>query len=359
MSRWKTPVPESAPKRRWHPFRGSRFVIDHSQRYLDSKEGLTDLQFRQLDRILLNAAESPGTVPEIVQARVQAEARLSAALDGFEFCRQRTPSGCAAPITPNEIDDILISSRDLKLRLETWEISRQSGPVLKPMLLEARDLRNELARELGYSSYFHLQVDDYGMSVGEMMDLLDTTVAEIAPLYDQLHGFARRMLAKRYDQEVPETIPAHWLGNRWGQAWPGLVEGEDLDALVADKSPEWIVKQAEQFYQSIGMGALPDTFWDRSDLYQLPPGSTRRKNTHASSWHIDRKKDVRCLMSVTPSFRWFETAHRELGHVYYYLAYSNRDVPPVLREGLNRAFHEAIGALIGMSARQESGPEGN
>ena len=53
----------------------------------------------------------------------------------------------------------------------------------------------------------------------------------------------------------------------------------------------------------------------------------------------------------TRFIRWFETAHHELGHAHYYLAYSNSDVPPVLREGLNRAFHEAIGHLIGMAHR--------
>jgi len=58
-------------------------------------------------------------------------------------------------------------------------------------------------------------------------------------------------------------------------------------------------------------------------------------------------------MSVVPSYSWFETAHHELGHVYYFLAYSNPKVPPVLREGLNRAFHEAVGDLIAIAARQE------
>jgi len=50
--------------------------------------------------------------------------------------------------------------------------------------------------------------------------------------------------------------------------------------------------------------------------------------------------------------RWFQTAHHELGHVYYFLAYSNPEVPLTLREGANRAFHEAVGDLIGIAARQ-------
>jgi len=102
------------------------------------------------------------------------------------------------------------------------------------------------------------------------------------------------------------------------------------------------------------MPPLPKSFWEKSDLYQLPPGSKRKKNTHASAWHIDMDKDVRSLMSVIPNFSWFKTSHHELGHVYYYIAYSNPKVPIVLREGANRAFHEAIGDLIAIAAGQQA-----
>ena len=127
----------------------------------------------------------------------------------------------------------------------------------------------------------------------------------------------------------------------------------DLDDVFRGRKPEWIVQQAERFYTSLGWPSLPPGFWAKSDLYQLPAGSARKKNTHASAWHIDLDQDVRSLMNVVPSFRWFETSHHELGHVYYYLAYSNPRVPVVLREGANRAFHEAVGDLAAIAAHQE------
>jgi peptidyl-dipeptidase A len=67
---------------------------------------------------------------------------------------------------------------------------------------------------------------------------------------------------------------------------------------------------------------------------------------------MDLDQDVRSLMSVESNFRWFETTHHELGHVYYFLAYARPEVPLPLREGANRAFHEAVGDLIGIAARQ-------
>ncbi len=334
-------------------FRGSRYVIESSRKFLSGRQALNDLQFRQLDRILLSAAESPGTIPEIVRARIQAEAQLAATLDGFRFCLEPRGAQCAKPTNPNEIDEKLLRSRDLAERRRFWEVSKQTGPALKPGLAQLRDLRNRVASELGYSSYFHLQVADYGMSVVEMLQLMDRILQEMRPLYEQLHLWTRRKLAARYGEKVPERIPAHWLGNRWGQQWPALVESVDLDPLFRGKSGEWIVRQAERFYTSLGMAPLPKSFWAKSDLYELPPGATRKKNTHASAWHVDMEQDVRSLMSVIPNYYWFETSHHELGHVYYFLAYSRPQVPHVLREGLNRAFHEALGDLISIAARQE------
>ena len=56
-------------------------------------------------------------------------------------------------------------------------------------------------------------------------------------------------------------------------------------------------------------------------------------------------------MTIEPDSRWFTTAHHELGHLYYYISYStprSRTSP----RGANRAFHEAIGDLIGLAAGQ-------
>ena len=333
-------------------FTGSPWAIETARGLLAQPARLDDLSARQLRKVLLFAAEYPGTIPEVVAARVAAEARQSAALDSFEFCADRGPDGCREVVTPNDIDRILVESRDEAERRQAWEVSKQVGPVLKQGVAELRDLRNQVAREMGYDSFFALQVADYDMTVPEMMEMMESFVEDLKPLYEQLHAWVRRELAQRYGRDAPERIPAHWIGNRWAQAWPGLSRGIDLDSLLESKEPTWIVKQAETFYTSMGLPPLPDSFYEKSDLYPLPAGAPRKKNTHASAWHLDLERDVRSLMSVENNWRWFETSHHELGHVYYYLAYAEAEVPLMLRGGANRAFHEAIGDLIGIAARQ-------
>lgn len=333
-------------------FQGSAYVIERCKKFLARKNELDRLSVRQLEEILLGAAQYPGTIPDVVAERVATEAKQAAMLDGFTFCDRMSGDSCITPTTPNMIQEILSTSNNLAERKHTWEVSKQTGPALKPGLIKLQALRNRMGTEMGFNSYFDLQVSEYQMTVPQMMSFLQNTIAEVKPLYEQLHYWSKTKLAERYHQPVPKKIPAHWLGNRWSQAWPGIVDGVNLDSLFGMRSPEWIVKQAEQFYVSLGMPPLPKSFWDKSDLYELPPGSKRKKNTHAYAYHIDIEKDVRSLMSVRSDFDWFETSHHELGHIYYYMAYSNPDVPIVLRKGANRAFHEAIGDLISIAARQ-------
>ena len=332
---------------------GSPYVIENAKKFLARPEVLAPLDARQLKKILLYAAEAPGTAPDIVAKRVEAEAKQSSILDSFPFCLEHQGDRCVKPTTANGIDEILGDSVDLAERLRAWEAAKEDGPVLKPGLVELQKLRNAVAREMGYRSFFDLQVADFDMSVDEMMAMLEGFMKDMDPLYRQVHCWTKYELARKYNQPVPKLIPAHWINNRWAQNWTGIVEGIDLDPYFKDKTPEWIARTGEDFYVSLGLPALPKSFYELSDLYPAPPGSDRKKNTHASAWDMDLKGDVRSLQSIKANSEWFSTAHHELGHIYYYLAYDRPAVPVALREGANRAFHEAIGELISIASKQQ------
>lgn len=331
-------------------FTGSSEHIDKARAFLAKKDQLSDLQVRQLESILYQAANNPQTVPQLVERRIAAEAKQNEQLFGFDFKIN------GESVSTNDIDDILTSSTDLDQRLQAWSASKEVGKTLKSGLVELVALRNKTVQALGYDNYFDYQVSAYQMSVADMMDMNRQFIKEIWPLYRELHTWARYTLAKQYGVEVPKLLPAHWLPNRWGQDWTAMVEveGFDLDAALADRSAEWVVQQAEAFYVSLGFDPLPKTFYERSSLYPLADDAGYKKNNHASAWHMDLNQDVRSLMSVQPNARWYQTTHHELGHIYYYLAYSRPEVPPLLRGGANRGFHEAIGSLLGLASMQKA-----
>jgi peptidyl-dipeptidase A len=327
-------------------FNGNPAIIREAQALLKQKSTLKEVTWRQLERVLLNAAEGSMTNPDLVKARIEAETQQASTMNGFEFKLN------GKPISVNEIDNQLTTNRNLVERKAVWEASKESGIALKPGLVKLQKLRNGVAKELGYHDYFALQVASYGMTTEEMVALQDSFMREMRPLYLQLHTWVKYELAKRYNQPVPKRIPAHWLNNRWSQEWPGIVEAADMDPYFKGKSAEWVVKSAEQFYTGLGFANLPKTFWERSDMYPVKPGETRKKNTHASCWHVDLEHDIRSLMSVEPNDWWFHTAHHELGHAYYFMSYTRPGVPPLLRIGANPAFHEGMGELISLAAGQ-------
>ncbi|PYI97346.1 MAG: peptidase, partial [Verrucomicrobia bacterium] len=291
-------------------FNGNPAIINEARELLTRQKELSDITVRQLKQLLLNAAEGPMTNPDLVAKRVAAETKQASLMNGFEFKLN------GQKITANQIDDKLEKSTDLAERKAVWEASKEIGPALKPNLVILRDLRNGVAREMQYPDYFSLEVAAYGMTTNEMLKMLDGWMATLRPLYLQLHTWTKYKLAEKFHQPVPKKIPAHWINNRWAQEWPDLVEAANVDKYFNGRKPEWIIKTAEQFYTGLGFTPLPQSFWEQSDLYPVPPDSNRKKNTHASCWHIDLENDIRSLQSIEPNSRWFFTAHHELGHGY-------------------------------------------
>ena len=308
------------------------------------------MQVKQLEAILYEAGNYTQKAADAVTARIKAETDQIAKLYGYNF------SIDGKPVTTNNIDSILRVETDLNERLKAWNTSKEVGKNLKAGLVHLRDLRNKVVQSLGYNDFFSYQVSEYGMTSDEMLNLCKQINRELYPLFRELHTYARYELAKKYNQAtVPDLLPAHWVPNRWSQDWSSMVEvkGINLDSILGKKSAEWIMQEGEAFYKSLGYPPLPQSFWQKSSLYPLPAGTPYKKNNHASAWHIDYQNDVRSLMSVEPNTEWFETVHHELGHVYYYINYTNDSVPPVLRKGANRAFHEAMGSMNGMAAMQK------
>ncbi|WP_118975646.1 M2 family metallopeptidase [Taibaiella koreensis] len=331
-------------------FTGSTANIEQAKKFLALKNELTPIQVKQLEHILYFAANNPQTIADVVKQRIKAESEQTQKLYGFQYLLG------GKKVSTNQIDDILKSETDLSKRLAAWNASKEVGKTLKSGLVNLRDLRNKTVQALGYKDFFAYQVSDYGMSADEMTQTMDKLMADLWPLYRELHTYMRYELAKKYNvKEIPDYIPAHWLSNRWGQDWSAIVnvKGLNLDSVLGKKTPEWIVKEGEKLYVSLGFPSLPQSFWDKSSLYPYPADSAVKKNNHASAWHMNLDKDVRSLMSVEPNAEWFETANHELGHIYYYLSYSNPKVPMLLREGANRAYHEAVGSMMGLAAMQK------
>jgi len=181
---------------------------------------------------------------------------------------------------------------------------------------------------------------------------------QVEPLYDALHCHVRAELAEHYGEDKvreDQPIPAHLLGNMWAQDWTNLygllepysgVAELDIDSALKEQNytPQQMVRSAEQFYISLGLPGLPETFWERS-LFTKP--ADREVICHASAWGLEGGKDLRIKMCINETYEDLRTIYHELGHNYYQRAYS--DQPPVFRGGAHAGFHEAIGDTVTLS----------
>ena len=330
-------------------YTGSKENIDSANKYLALKSSITALQYRQFQTILFNAGNNPATAGNVVDRRIKAGNVQLGLLYGYKY----TIDG--KPVTTGYIDSLLENSSDMSLRLKAWEASKEVGKSLKPGLDSLQHLRNASVTPLNYKDFFDYNTHDCDMSGEEMIKLTRQFIADVWPLYRELHTWARYELASKYNQPVPEYIPAQWLPNRWGQDWSQLVDVKalNIDSILKVRGVNWMAHEAEKFYTSIGFDTLSASFWKNSSLYPVDANAPYSKNNHASAWHIDLDQDIRSLQSITPNTDYWSTVLHEYGHVYYYKSYSIPAVPVILRNGANRGYHEAFGTMMGLASLQK------
>jgi peptidyl-dipeptidase A len=259
----------------------------------------------------------------------------------------------------DELSETIAKSRNYADLTDAWVGWHSIAKPMRPKYQRFVELANEGAKELGFDDVGVLWRARYDMPVEDFEKEGDRLYAQVKPLYQGLHCYARKRLQQRYGKDkVPDgkPIPAHLLGNMWAQAWNNVYDDllkpypaasiESADRLL--QKDKWdavkMTKSAENFYTSIGFPALPQKFWERS---MLTRPRDREVVCHASAWDMDNTDDVRIKVCMKPTEEDLFTVYHELGHVYYYLWY--KDQPMLFQDGAHDGFHEAIGDTINLS----------
>jgi peptidyl-dipeptidase A len=270
-----------------------------------------------------------------------------------KYCR--SDNDC---ISGTELELLMQKVRDYDELLELWTGWREIATPMRDKFERYVELANEGAATLGYNNLGEMWRAGFDMSPDEFRAETDRLWEQVKPLYDELHCHVRAQLGDVYGTDkVPQDgpIPAHILGNMWAQEWAPLydllepypgVSDLDVDSTLKTKnySPQEMVRSAENFYVSLGMPRLPDTFWERS---QFTKPQDREVVCHASAWGLDGGNDLRIKMCINQTYDELRVIYHELGHNYYQGAY--KDQPPLFQGGAHGGFHEAIGDTVVLS----------
>jgi peptidyl-dipeptidase A len=304
--------------------------------------------------IVLPAPEKRGAAEElnVIATRLQSQyGKGKGTLDG-------------KPVNGSDIEEAMGTVRDPAKLQEMWTSWHDHvGAPMRGDYTRLVAIANEGAKELGYSDVGAMWRSGYDMPADEFAREMDRLWAQVKPLYDQLHCYVRARLHAHYGAAVqPATGPirADLLGNMWAQSWGNIYDlvapkgagniGYDLTELLTARGydPIKMVKTGEAFYTSLGLPALPATFWERS-MFTKP--RDREVVCHASAWNLDNQDDLRIKMCIKVNGEDFVVIHHELGHNYYQRAYNQQ--PFLYLNGAHDGFHEAIGDFIALSITPE------
>lgn len=271
-------------------------------------------------------------------------------------------------------------------RAAAWKGWQETAKPIRKDYQRFVEIVNQGAKEMGFADAGEVWRGGYDMTPAQFAEEVERLWGQVKPLYNELHCHVRAKLNAKYgDAIVPKTgtIPSHLLGNMWAQQWSNIypllephkgVASLDVtsalkkqrEALVAElRKTEKVstpvefaelqhkadkamsvkmTRVAEDFYVSLGMPKLPESFWQKS-LLTRP--RDRDVVCHASAWDMNMAGDVRIKQCIVPTEDQLTTIHHELGHIYYDLMYNKQ--PPMFQGGAHDGFHEAIGDTVTLS----------
>nr|CAH0112907.1 unnamed protein product [Daphnia galeata] len=277
----------------------------------------------------------------------------------YQACRSNPSTGInECMYLEPELTELMAKNENYDDHLWAWQAWHDGvGRQLRPLYLRVVELSNKQAQLNGYDDYGDQWRQRYETT--EMETIVQDLYAQVEPLYKQLHAYIRRKLYDTYGADkinLRGPLPAHLLGDMWGRFWVNLnpIAIPYPDKPSTDPSPEMIrqnytaermFRTGNDFYTSMGLLPVPDTFWNFSMLEK--PKDGREVICHATAWDFYDAKDFRIRMCTRVVFEDFQTVHHELGHIQYCMQYSFQ--PLNYRAGANDGFHEAVGELMSMS----------
>jgi peptidyl-dipeptidase A len=334
---------------------------------------------------LMSAMPAPRD-PQHLSELTRIATRMEGMYGAGTYCPSSTDKSQCRQL--GDLEDVLRSSRDYDAQLDAWNGWHGIAPPMRKDYVRFVQLVNEGAKDMGFADAGEVWRSGYDMPPAQIAAESDRLWTQVKPLYTQLHCYARTKLDAAYGPDKGEVagrmLPAHLMGNMWQQDWSNLWDllqpyrsagslditaalqrqyqqdyatemsfhpgaptaAQQVDAERAAQldTARHMTARAQDFYVSLGMRKLPDSYWSKS---QFIKPRDRDVLCHASAWDMNMAGDVRTKLCMKPDEDSFTTIYHELGHIYYDLAYNK--LTPIFQQGAHDGFHEAIGDTIVLS----------
>lgn len=289
---------------------------------------------RQLALLRYDFEENQGPA-EALEAMVELANRLDRT---FNLYRGEV---AGHPLSTNEIADVLSTEADPERRRAAWEASKGVGPLLAEDLRALARLRNDSAKNLGYSNYYEMRLRQQEQDPAALAALLGELASASEAPWQTVKADLDAELSVRFGITPAELRPWHYADPYFQEA--PVRKALDMDAYFRDSD---VVQLAATTFSESGF-AVGEVL-ARSDLYPR-----EAKQPAAFCLDVDRAGDVRVLANVTPNAYWTSTMLHELGHAVYDLSI-RKDLSYLLRAPSHPLTTEAVAMLYGRQTLRPS-----
>ena len=165
----------------------------------------------------------------------------------YKACRNNPQTGEEECLNLEpELTELMAANGNFADHLWAWVTWHNGvGRQMRPHYIRYVELKNKLARLLGYADYGDQWRQKY--ETDQMETIVQSLYDQVEPLYKQLHAYIRRKLYNVYGSQYIDLkgpLPAHLLSDMWGRFWINLndIAQPYPEKPSVDPTPEMIAQ---------------------------------------------------------------------------------------------------------------------
>ncbi len=231
-----------------------------------------------------------------------------------------------------QLDSLYKSTRDISLLKKIHDAYLEKGKQLAGDIIRMVKMRNEFARDFGYSNYYQLALETKDQTPGKIKSLLDDVEMKTHDQFFEAKSMIDNILAKKYHITVSELRSYHYNDER--SSFLPRKFSDKMDSLYHEKDP---IKLSTEFFAGIGL-PVRDVI-GRSDLKYR-----KGKSTGTNIYNVDFRNDLRLMATITNNTEGMRKMMHLCGHASHFKNISD-NIPYLLKEP-NSVVSEGVASLF-------------
>ncbi|MCK9412792.1 MAG: M2 family metallopeptidase [Prolixibacteraceae bacterium] len=234
-----------------------------------------------------------------------------------------------------QLDSIRKNSTDTTILKKVYTAYREKGRQIAGDIIQMVKMRNEFARDFGYTDYYQLAVETKDQTPEKIKILLNEIELKTNDQFYEAKALVDKVLSKKYHIRIQDLRCYHYNDER--SSYLPRKFSDKMDSLYRKDDP---IVLAAQFFSGLGL-PVQDVI-EKSDL-KYRSG----KSAGTSIFNVDFKNDLRMLATIKDNADGMKKIMHLCGHASHFknisdnVPYLLKDPNSVVAEGV-ASFFESL-----------------